>query len=96
MHDALYANFNQDWTTDQLVALGRSVGLTSGSFRPAYAKRRSPSGSRSIDETATDRGVIGHTDVFVNGGKPLPAGTPRPTGLRLAIEDCARQERLTR
>ena len=86
MHDALYTNFNQEWTTDELVELGRSVGLTSGSFASCVREETFADWVRSIDETATDRGVTGTPTVFVNGGKPLPPDKTTPTGLRLAIE----------
>ncbi len=86
-HDALYANFRQDWTTDQLVALGRSLGLTSGSFRSCVRDDKYAEWVRSIDETATKRGVSSTPTIFVNGGDPLPAEDTSATALRLAIDD---------
>jgi protein-disulfide isomerase len=86
MHDALFMNFRQDWTTDQLVALGRSVGLDSGSFRSCVRGEKFAEWVKSIDQTATDRGVSGTPTVFVDG-KPLDPEDTSPTALRLAIDD---------
>ncbi|MEQ7123200.1 thioredoxin domain-containing protein [Actinopolymorpha sp. B11F2] len=86
MHNALYINFRQDWTTDQLVALGRSVGLDSGSFRSCVREEKFAEWVQSIDQTATDRGVSGTPTVFVDG-KPLDPEDTSPTALRLAITD---------
>jgi protein-disulfide isomerase len=85
MHHALYANFNQNWTDDGLVELGGSLDLTSESFRTCLQRDSFADWVRSIDETATDRGVTGTPTVFVNG-EPLPAEETTSTSLRLAIE----------
>ncbi|MGH3487011.1 MAG: DsbA family protein [Actinopolymorphaceae bacterium] len=86
MHDALYINFRQDWTVDQLVALGRSVGLDSGSFRSCVREESFAEWVKSIDQTATDRGVSGTPTIFVDG-KALDPEDTSPAALRLAIED---------
>jgi protein-disulfide isomerase len=86
MHDALYGNFSQQWTNSQLVALGRSLGLTSGSFRSCVNDEKFAEWVRSIDQTATDRGVTGTPTIFVNG-KQLPPEDMTSTGLRLAIDN---------
>jgi protein-disulfide isomerase len=86
LHDALYADFNQEWTTDGLVELGRSVGLTSDSFGSCVRDDTFAEWVRSIDQTGTNRGVTGTPTVVVDGGKPLAPEDTTPTGLRLAIE----------
>lgn len=86
LHDALYENFRQDWTVDQLVELGRSVGLTDSSFRSCVRQDKYAEWVRSIDQTATDRGVTGTPTVFVNGGDPLQPQDMTSAGLRLVID----------
>jgi protein-disulfide isomerase len=86
MHDALYVNFRQDWTVDQLVVLGESVGLDSGSFRSCVREEKFAGWVKSVDQTATDRGVSGTPTVLVDG-KQLDAEDTSPAALRLAIED---------
>jgi protein-disulfide isomerase len=85
-HDALYENFRQDWTADELADLGRSVGLTDGSFRSCVRKDKYAEWVRSIDQTATDRGVTGTPTVFVNGKGPLEPQDMTASGLRLVID----------
>ncbi|REF34742.1 DsbA family protein [Thermasporomyces composti] len=87
LHDALYTNFRQDWTVDLLTELGSSVGLSDGSFRSCVRRGKFEEWVRSIDQTATDRGVTGTPTVFVNGGEPLQPQDMTAPGLRLVIDD---------
>ncbi|WP_020573510.1 DsbA family protein [Actinopolymorpha alba] len=85
MHDALYANFSQEWTNDQLVQLGQSLGLTSSSFRSCVRGEKYADWVRSLTITGTDRGVSGTPTVLVNG-KELDPDDTSATALQLAID----------
>ena len=85
MHDALYANFNQEWTIEGLLQLGQSLDLSSGSFRSCVREDKFAEWVESIDQTATDRGVSGTPTVFVDG-EQLPPEDTTATALRLAID----------
>lgn len=84
-HDALYANFKQDWTNAQLVELGSSLGLESGKFSTCVNKETFGDYVKSVDATGTSRGVNGTPTIFVNG-KQIPADDTTLDGLRTAVD----------
>ncbi|HEY8457986.1 MAG TPA: thioredoxin domain-containing protein [Actinopolymorphaceae bacterium] len=86
MHDALYANFSQSWSTGELLELGKTVGLDSGSFRSCVRNETYAEWVESIDQTATEKGVIGTPTIFVNSDTPLPPEQISPAGLQAAID----------
>ncbi|GAA5004302.1 DsbA family protein [Actinopolymorpha pittospori] len=90
MHDALYANYSQTWTNAQLVDLGKSIGLNSGTFRSCVNGDSFSSWVQSIGETGNKRGVQGTPTIFVNGKQLDPQDTSA-TGLKLAIDSAAAQ-----
>jgi protein-disulfide isomerase len=85
-HDALYANYRQDWTNAQLVELGKTVGLTSGKFNTCVNSDSFNDWVKSIDQTSSTRGVQGTPTIFVNG-KQIPEGDTSLDGLRVAVDN---------
>lgn len=90
--DALYGNYSQSWTEDQLVQLGRQVGLSSGKFRNCVSSDAFATWVRSIDQTATDRGVQATPTIFVDG-KQLPLEDTSKDGLAVAIRQALHDTR---
>ena len=90
-HDALYANFRQDWTNQQLVELGKTVGLTSGTFSTCVNQDSFNDWVKSIDQTGSTRGVQGTPTIFVNG-QQIPEGDTSLDGLRTAVNNALEQK----
>lgn len=82
--NALYANYSQSWTNAQLTDLGDQVGVSSGKFHNCVKSDAFAEWVRSMDQTATDRGMQGTPTVFVNG-KQLDLQDTTVDGLKVAV-----------
>lgn len=79
--DALYANFGQAWTDQQLIDLGKQLGITDASFSQCVTSNGEASWLESVGKAADARGVQGTPTVYVNG-KLLPADQLTPDGIK--------------
>ncbi|HYU84164.1 MAG TPA: thioredoxin domain-containing protein [Kribbellaceae bacterium] len=82
--DALYENFGKAWTDDQLIDLGKQLGITDAKFADGIRNSSYASWLESIGTTAQQRGVTGTPTVFVNG-RLLSADQLTPDGIKAAV-----------
>ena len=66
-NDALYADFVKAWTTDQLIDLGRKLGIGDDNFEQCVRQDKYAQWLQSVGKAAEARGVQGTPTVFVNG-----------------------------
>jgi protein-disulfide isomerase len=83
--DAIYGDFNKAWTTDQLMQLGRQLGVDETKYSAAVTGNSYSGWLESISKASTDRNVTGTPTAFVNG-KLLDAGKMTPDGIKAAVE----------
>jgi protein-disulfide isomerase len=94
-HDVLYANQPQEGssglTDAKLIDLGKSVGLTSGSFADAVNNKTYDAWAGKVTETFSQRGFTGTPTVLVAGKQLTGAngGIPGPTDLTNAVTKAA-------
>jgi protein-disulfide isomerase len=82
--DALYANFGKTWTDDQLIDLGKQLGITDTAFADQVRGGTWAKWIESVGTAAQSRGVTGTPTVFVNG-KQLSADQLTPEGIKAAV-----------
>ena len=82
--DEMYADFSKSWTTDQLIELGKQLGIDDATFEAAVNDNKYAGWLDSIAQAANDRKVEGTPTVFVNG-KMLPADQLTPAGITAAV-----------
>jgi protein-disulfide isomerase len=78
--DALYANFGQAWTDDQLIDLGTKLGISDSSFAECVKTDKYAQWLQSVGSASDQRGVTGTPTVYVNGTQ-LPAAQLTPQGI---------------
>jgi protein-disulfide isomerase len=86
--DEMYKDFSKSWTTDQLIELGKQLGVGDGTFQQAVQNNTYGGWLDSVSKAADDRGVTGTPTVFVNG-KQLDPKQLTPDGLQQAVDATA-------
>jgi protein-disulfide isomerase len=86
--DELYGDFSKSWTTDQLLELGKQLGVGDAKFQQAVQDNTYASWLESVGTAADDRGVTGTPTVFVNG-KQLESDQLTADGLQKAVDAIA-------
>ena len=86
--DELYGDFSKSWTTDQLMELGKQLGIGDAKYQQAVQNDTYASWLESVGKAADDRGVTGTPTVYVNG-KQLEADQLTPDGLLQAVDAIA-------
>jgi protein-disulfide isomerase len=81
--DALYANFGQAWTDDQLIDLGTKLGIRDSSFAECVKTDKYAQWLQSVSSASDQRGVTGTPTVYVNDTQ-LPAAQLTPQGIMAA------------
>ncbi len=81
--DALYANFGQAWTNQQLIDLGKKLGINDASFAECVNTNKYAQWLQSVSAASDQRGVTGTPTVYVNGTQ-LPEGQLTPEGIMAA------------
>ncbi|WP_350276856.1 thioredoxin domain-containing protein [Kribbella sp. HUAS MG21] len=84
----LYGDFSKSWTTDQLIELGKQLGIGDGKFQQAVQNNEYASWLESVGKAADERGVTGTPTVFVDG-KQLPSDQLTAEGLQKAVDAIA-------
>jgi protein-disulfide isomerase len=84
-HDQLFADFVKSWTTDQLLELGKKLGITDSGFETCVRDGGQRSWIEAVGKAAEARGVTGTPAVYVNG-KVLPEDDQTPEKLKAAVE----------
>jgi protein-disulfide isomerase len=82
--DQLYASYEKSWTTDQLVQLGKQLGINDAKFEPGVKGDNYAKWLDSVAKAADARGVTGTPTAFVNN-KMLNADQLTPDGLVAAV-----------
>ncbi|WP_238335017.1 DsbA family protein [Kribbella amoyensis] len=82
--DEMYADFAKSWTNDQLIELGKQLGIDDAKFETAIKDNAYGGWLQSVGQAATDRKVEGTPTVFVNG-KMLEADQLTPEGITDAV-----------
>ncbi|WP_328999038.1 DsbA family protein [Kribbella sp. NBC_00709] len=83
--DEMYGDFSKSWTTDQLIELGKQLGVGDAKFQQALQDNTYAGWLESVGKAADDRGVTGTPTVYVNG-KQLPADQLSADGLQQAVD----------
>jgi len=86
--DEMYGDFSKSWTTDQLIELGKQLGVGDATFQQAVQDNTYAGWLESVTKAADDRGVTGTPTVYVND-KQLPADQMTPEGLQKAVDAIA-------
>jgi protein-disulfide isomerase len=86
--DELYADFSKSWTDDQLVELGKQLGIDDAKFEAAVRDNTYASWLDSIAQAANTRKVEGTPTVFVND-KMLDPEQLTPQGVTDAVTGAA-------
>jgi protein-disulfide isomerase len=84
--DEMYGDFSKSWTTDQLIELGKQLGMDDAKFTQAVQNNQYGSWIDSVAKAADDRGVTGTPTVYIND-KALNADQLTPEGLQKAVDD---------
>ncbi|NIK60273.1 thioredoxin domain-containing protein [Kribbella shirazensis] len=84
----LYGDFSKSWTTDQLIELGKQLGVGDAKFQQAVQDNTYASWLESVGKAADERGVNSTPTVFVNG-KQLPEDEHTAEGLQKAVDAIA-------
>ncbi|TCN43225.1 protein-disulfide isomerase [Kribbella orskensis] len=82
--DGMYGDFSKAWTTDQLIDLGKQLGIDDQKFEAAVNDNSYQGWLDSIAQAANDRKVEGTPTVFVND-KMLSGDQLTPEGLEKAV-----------
>lgn len=82
--DQLYASFEKSWTTQQLLELGKKLGIDDQSFEQCVNDNSQSKWLESVAKEADSRGVTGTPTVFVDG-KMLDAEQLTPDGIQAAV-----------
>lgn len=82
--DAIYGDFSKAWTTDQLISLGKQLGIDDAKYEAAVNGNTYAGWLDSIAQAANNRKVEGTPTVFVNG-KMLTAEQLTPEGIKAAV-----------
>ncbi|QNE22287.1 thioredoxin domain-containing protein [Kribbella qitaiheensis] len=82
--DAVYGDFSKAWTTDQLLELGKQLGVDDAKFQAAVSGNTYAGWLDSISNASNDRKVTGTPTVFVND-KLLDADKMTPDGIKAAV-----------
>ncbi|HET6294003.1 MAG TPA: thioredoxin domain-containing protein [Kribbella sp.] len=80
----IYADFAKSWTDDQLLDLGKQLGIDDAKFETALKDNSYAGWLESIGQEATTRKVEGTPTVFVND-KMLAADVLTPEGIQKAV-----------
>ena len=86
---AMYGDFSKSWTNDQLIELGKQLGVGDAKFQQAIQGNTYGSWVESVGKAADARGVTGTPTVFVNG-KQLETKDLTPEGLQKAVDDAVK------
>jgi protein-disulfide isomerase len=84
--DAIYGDFSKAWTTDQLIQLGKQLGVDDTKYQAAVNGNSYAGWLDSISNASNDRQVTGTPTVFVNG-KLLAVDKMTPDGLTAALAE---------
>ncbi|WP_203590212.1 thioredoxin domain-containing protein [Streptomyces sp. SID13031] len=82
--DEIYADFTKAWTNDQLIELGKKLGIDDAKFEAAIKDNSYAGWLESVGKVANDRKVEGTPTVFVNG-KQLQSDQLTVDGLKAAV-----------
>jgi protein-disulfide isomerase len=82
--DEMYSDFSKSWTTDQLIDLGKQLGIDDAKFETAVKDDTYKGWLESVAQAANDRKVEGTPTVFVND-KMLAADQLTPEGIQAAV-----------
>jgi protein-disulfide isomerase len=82
--DGMYGDFSKAWTTDQLIQLGKQLGIDDQKFEAAVNDNSYKGWLDSVAQAANDRKVEGTPTVFVND-KMLTGDQLTPQGLEQAV-----------
>jgi protein-disulfide isomerase len=82
--DGIYGDFSKAWTTDQLIQLGKQLGVDDAKYEAAVKGNTSAGWLDSIAQAANSRNVTGTPTVYVNG-KVLTAEQLTPAGIKAAV-----------
>jgi protein-disulfide isomerase len=80
----LYADFTKAWTNDQLIELGKKLGIDDAKFEDAVKNNNYQGWLESIGKASAERGVNSTPTVYVND-KPLPADRHTADGIKAAV-----------
>jgi protein-disulfide isomerase len=83
--DAVYGDFSKAWTTDQLLQLGKQLGVDDTKYGAAVNGNTYAGWLDSVSKASTDRNVTGTPTAFVNG-KLLDVSKMTPDGIKAAVE----------
>lgn len=86
--DEMYGDFSKSWTTDQLLDLGKQLGVGDPTFQQAVQNNTYGGWLESVSNAADDRGVTGTPTVYVND-KQLETEKLTPEGLQQAVDATA-------
>lgn len=82
--DEMYGSFSKSWTNDQLIELGKELGIDDAKFETAVKDNTYQGWLESLGQAADARQVQGTPTVFVDD-KVLPAEQLTPEGIRVAV-----------
>ncbi|GAA1613058.1 hypothetical protein GCM10009789_79130 [Kribbella sancticallisti] len=82
--DEMYADFSKAWTTDQLLQLGKELGIDDAKFQTAVRDNTYQGWLQSVGQAATERKVEGTPTVFVND-KMLTGDQLTVEGIQAAV-----------
>jgi protein-disulfide isomerase len=86
--DEMYADFSKAWTTDQLLQLGKQLGVDDAKFETAVNDNSYKGWLDSVAQAANDRKVEGTPTVFVND-KMLTGDQLTVDGIQSAVTAAA-------
>lgn len=86
--DELYADFAKSWTDEQLIELGKELGIDDARFQTAIRDNTYGGWLQSVGQAANERKVEGTPAVFVDG-KMLNAEQLTPQGITDAVTAAA-------
>ena len=86
--DEMYGDFSKSWTTDQLIELGKQLGIGDAKFQQALQDNTYAGWLDTVSKASDDRGVTGTPTVYVND-KQLDADQLTADGLQKAVDAIA-------
>ncbi|MEU4293625.1 thioredoxin domain-containing protein [Kribbella sp. NPDC026596] len=86
--DEMYGDFSKSWTTDQLIELGKQLGIGDAKFQQALQDNTYAGWLDTVSKASDDRGVTGTPTVYVND-KQLGADQLTADGLQKAVDAIA-------
>jgi protein-disulfide isomerase len=87
---ALFDNAGGGFSTERLVEIGASVGLTDAEFVQCVEDDSQAAWAEAVNTEATERGVVGTPTIFVDGTKMNLDATSTDDGFRAEIEALSR------